>query len=122
MKASWGVLEKDVESLEELVEICEAIRASGEPTMLFLEADSGRTFVFGIGQGESVLTFWEPDGTSFHSLGDAARRGHLRFLCRDQADEYLAEMAVPEQAALTAAAQFLATGDRPSAVTWEPDW
>lgn len=90
--------------------------------MIFLEAEGGRTFVFGIGRGESVLTFWDPDGTSFHSLGDVTRKGHLQFVCRDQVDDFMAEMAVPERAAIAAAEEFLATGERPCAVTWEPDW
>ena len=90
--------------------------------MVFLEAKNGKILVFGVGLDESVLTFMEPDGTSFHSLGDRERKGYLHFLCRDQIDEFMTEMAVSERDALVAAEQFLATSERPSVVVWEPDW
>lgn len=41
-----------------------------------------------------MLTFVEPDGTSFHSLGDTERKRFPHFLCRDQVDEFMMEMAV----------------------------
>lgn len=122
MKASWGPNEALVQSQRELDVVVDDVRRSRQPTMVFLEAENGRALVFGVGLGESVLTFTEPDGTSFHSVGDRHREGYLHFLCRDQIDEFMTEMAVPEHKALLAAAQFLATGDRPSEVQWEPDW
>jgi hypothetical protein len=122
MKATWGPNERLVRSQPEIDGVIDDIRRSGQPTMVFLEANDGRVLVFGVGQDESVLTFAEPDGTSFHSLGDRSRTGYLHFLCRDQVDEFMTEMAIPEHDALMAAAEFLATGDRPSAVQWEPDW
>jgi hypothetical protein len=69
MKATWGEEEATIGSREELDAVVLAIRRSGQPTMVFLEAESGKVLVFGVGHDESVLTFAEPDGTSFHSLG-----------------------------------------------------
>jgi hypothetical protein len=123
MKARWGgENERAVNSRDELNVVIDDVRRSGQPTMIFLMAENGTILVFGVGLDESVLTFMEPDGTSFHSLGDRERRGYLRFLCRDQIDEFMTEMAVPEREALVAAEQFLATNERPSVVVWEPDW
>ena len=122
MKASWGANEIVVVSRDDLDVIVGSVRTSGQPTMIFLEAENGRVLVFGVGQEESVLTFAEPDGTSFHSLGDRDRKGCLHFLCRDQIDEFMTEMAVSERDALVAAEQFLATSERPSQLLWEADW
>lgn len=122
MKANWGANESSVYSPNDLRLVVESVRSSGQPTMIFLEAEDGRILVFGVGREESVLTFVEDDGTSFHSLGDRERKGFLEFLCRDQVDEFMTEMAVPEHAAIAAAEQFLATNERPSRVTWEADW
>jgi hypothetical protein len=122
MKASWGGTETTVNSAHDLKTVIASVRKSGRPTMVFLEATNGNVLVFGVGQDESVLTFAEPDGTSFHSLGDRERKGYLHFQCRDQMDEFMTESAVPEGDALIAAEQFLATSERPSAVPWEPDW
>lgn len=122
MKATWAINQRDVASRDDLAALIEAVRASGQPTMIFLEADDGTSLVFGVGHAESVLTFASPDGISFHSKGDPNRRGFLRFLCRDQIDEFFEEMAVPERHAVDAALEFLETQAKPSAVTWEPDW
>ncbi|WP_437998199.1 Imm1 family immunity protein [Sorangium sp. So ce185] len=122
MKASWGTSETTVESREDLYAMIETVRRSGQPTMVFLQAANGNVLVLGVGQDESVLTFAQPDGTSFHSLGNRERKGYLLFRCRDQVDEFMTEMAVPEDDAIVAAEQFLATGERPPAVQWEPDW
>ena len=122
MKASWGTSEAAISSREQLEAIVETIRASGQPTMVFLEAEDGTVLVFGVGHEESVLTFVESDGTSFHSLGNPEREGFLLFLCREEIEEFMTEMAVPERIALHAAEQFLTAPHRPSGVTWEPDW
>ncbi|AUX35800.1 MULTISPECIES: Imm1 family immunity protein [Sorangium] len=122
MKASWGTCETTVESRDDLDAVIEAVRRSGQPTMVFLQAANGNVLVFGVGQDESVLTFTEPDGTSFHSLGNRERKGYLLSRCRDQVDEFMTEMAVPENDAIVAAGQFLATGECPPGVQWERDW
>jgi hypothetical protein len=122
MKASWGENELLVNSPSDLDIVVDSVRRSGQPTMVFLEEEDGTCLVFGVGRLESVLTFAEPDGTSFHSLGDRDRKGYLHFLCRDQIDEFMAEMAVSEHAALKAAEQFVETRKLPSAVVWEADW
>jgi hypothetical protein len=90
--------------------------------MIFLEADTGDVLVFGVGSEESVLTFVERDGLSFHSLGNRDRKGHLSFDCRDQVDDFMAEMAVPAATALSAAEHFVSTRQRPPQISWEPDW
>ena len=87
MKARWGTSDAVIKSRHDVDAVVSAVRTSGQPTMVFLEADNGRVLVFGVGYEESVLTFAERDGTSFHSLGDRDREGHLLFLCRDQVDE-----------------------------------
>ena len=122
MRAQWGDSEMTVDAHEELDTVIESVKGSGQPTMVFLKADNGNILVFGVGYDESVLTFFEPNGRSFHSLGDTRRKGHLRFLCRDQVDEFMKEMAVSEKQARLAAQQFLTTRERPSAVSWESDW
>jgi len=90
--------------------------------MLFLEHENGKTLVVGLGHGESVLSFVEHGGATFHSVGDLGRTGCLRFWCRDQLDEFMAEMAIPELVAVRAAFEFFRTGDRPVEITWEADW
>src|SRR5262245_17710580 len=122
IRATWGEQSGDVSRNDELSAIIESIRLSGQPTMLFLEHESGKTLVIGIGREESVLTLVEDDGTSYQSLGDTNRSGRLIFLCRDQLDEFMEEMAVPEQDAIRAAHEFVQTGKTPTMIRWEPDW
>jgi hypothetical protein len=121
MRAYWGERERSISSEGELSATVAELRR-GEPTMLFLEVPGGPTLVVGVGNAESVLTFVEPDGTSFHSRGDISRRGRLRFWCRGQLDEFMEEMAVPESLALAAAEEFVKTKERPSSIRWEADW
>ena len=90
--------------------------------MPIVEHGSGATLVVGIGAPESVLTYIEPDGTSFHSVGDTSRVGRLQFLCRNQVDEFMEEMAIPEETALSALFHFMAAGARPNNIQWEADW
>jgi hypothetical protein len=53
-----------------------------------------RTLVVGLGHSESALSFLEHGGATFHNVGDLGRTGRLRFWCRDQLDEFMAEMVV----------------------------
>jgi hypothetical protein len=123
MKAYWTEeMQKAVNSVLELQAVIDDVKRLGEPTMLFLEHKDGRTLVLGLGNPESVLTFIDHDGRSFHSVGDASRRGMLTFWCRDQQDDFMAEMAVPEPLAIAAAESFIAEGTMPPNVTWEADW
>ncbi len=122
MKASWGERTGVVTSRAELEAVRREIDASGQPTMLFLQVEDGRCLVLGLGAPESVMTYVEPDGRSFHSLGDIGRKGRLVFLNRDQLDEFMAEMAIPTSVAFAASLDFVETGERPSRVRWEADW
>lgn len=123
MKAYWTEeTQRAVTSVTELRAVIDDVKKLGEPTMLFLERDDGRTLVFGIGYPESVLTFIDHDGESFHSVGDTSRKGVLKFWCRDQLDDFIAEMAVSESSAIAAAESFLAQGAMPPNVKWEADW
>ena len=122
MKAFWRDAERQVQTEHELREVVETVQRLDAPTMLFLEGEGKQMLVVGLGHPESVLTFIQSDGQSFHSLGDPNRTGRIRFWCRDQIDEFMEEMAVPEQEAVKAALQFLATEQRPSTIRWEADW
>lgn len=123
MNASWGERTMVIHARSDLDVVIEDVRRSGQPTMVFLEAENGNCLVFGVGQEESVLTFAYPNGESLHSLGaDRYREGRLHFLCRDQIDEFMVEMALPERDAIAAAVQFLDSHELPTAVTWEADW
>ena len=123
MKAYWteGV-ERVLVSEQDVRNVINEVQRSGKPTMLFVEHDTGRMLALGLGGQESVLTFVDTDGTSFHSVGDISRSGVLKFWCRDQVDDFMAEMAVPESVAIDAALAFAATGTAPPNITWEPDW
>jgi hypothetical protein len=123
MKAYWGKEEVDVTTSEDVAAIVSAVSQSQQPTIVFLHAkENGRTLAFGVGHAESVLTFVEPDGRTFHSLGDVNRKGHFVFLCRDRFQEFDLEQAIPTEDALSAANQFLANGEQPTSVRWEADW
>jgi hypothetical protein len=122
MKAYWRDVETSVATAEELRLLVAKVQQLGEPTILFLEQDGKATLAIGLGGKESVLTYSEPDGRSFHSLGDPTRTERLRFWCRDQMDEFMAEMAIPEPDAVSAAFEFLLSGARPANVKWEADW
>lgn len=119
LNARWGDHEALIASVDDLDAVVATVRTSGQPTMVFLEAANGTVMAFGAGQVESVLMYAEPDGTSFHSVGDVRRAGYLHFLCRDQRDQFMLEMAIPEADALVAGRQFLTIGQRPSSVRWE---
>lgn len=98
------------------------VKSVGEPTMVFLEHGNGRELVFGLGHPDSVLTFVDADGATYHSVGNTDREGYIEFRCRDQVDQFFAEMAIPESLAVDAAREFFARADRPAQVNWEPDW
>lgn len=120
--ATWDSNSLLIGSELDLTNVVNTIKASGEPTMVFLEHANGRTLVVGIGHAESVLSYFEEDGTSFHSIGNIDRAGLIQFKCRDQVDDFLLEMAVPESSAIEAAREFLIKGNRPVSVQWEADW
>lgn len=122
MKAYWTEGNARVVTDEaSLAAVIAEVNALGEPTMLFLEHDDGRALVVGLGADETVLTYVTPDGTSYHSVGDAERPGMLKFWCRDQVDDFLAEFAVPSSTGTAAAEWFSARGEMLPSVTWEPD-
>jgi len=122
LKVNWGGEATTVTNVAELHAVIDRIRELAEPTMLFLEAQSGDTLVVGLGSPESVLTFAEQDGSTFHSVGDTSRRGYLRFRTRDTVDDFHAEMAISESRAMEAALEFFETGRRPQGIKWEADW
>lgn len=123
MSAHWTANPpREIHSREELIGTIEVVRAVKEPTMLFLERSDGYSLILGLGSAQSVLTLVEPNGTTLHSLGDAQRSGTLRFWCRDQVDEFLAEMAVPESVAVDAALAFFSSTEMPPNIRWERDW
>lgn len=122
MKVSWGARSAVIHSEQELVVLLAMVRAASKPVILFVEHSSGATLAAGIGAPESVLTYVGSNGTSFHSVGDTRRLGRLQFLCRDQVDEFMEEMAVPEADAIAALLQFVEAGARPNNIQWEADW
>jgi len=111
-----------VASVEELRNVIRDVSAYEHPTMLFLENELGATLVVGLGMAETVLCFVEPDGTSFHSVGDVSRRGTLLFSCRSQFDEFMEEMAIPLRVGVDAAEHFFVSGQKSREVEWEADW
>lgn len=119
--ASRAVATATSSSVEELRALIDQVRALGEPTILFVELD-GKTLALGLGAPLCPLTWVEPGGASFHCVGDLSRIGTLRFWCRDQPDEFFADLAVPEAVAIEAALAFARTAERPSNVRWEADW
>jgi hypothetical protein len=122
MKAYWRDEQASVETADELRRLIGRVRALSKPTMLFLERAEGETLVVGLGASESVLSYVRTDGKTFHSLGDPDRKGVLKFWCRDQFDDFLAEMAVPESDAISAAMEFVDSREPPQAIRWEADW
>jgi len=123
MKAYWQAgVERRVETVDALHGLIAEVESLGMPMMLFLEHESGTMLVAGLGHAETILSFVGREGNTFHSVGDKDRSGVLRFWCRDQLDEFLAETAVPGDVGSRAADMFYETGEPPSNVTWEPDW
>jgi hypothetical protein len=113
MRAYWGVGETRLACPDDLRDVVDRVRRLGAPTMLFLEGDA--TLVVGLGAPESVLTYYEPTGASFHSIGDVAREDRLVFQSQGVPEEFLAEMAVDEQLAIDAAFEFFS---HPRATGW----
>ncbi|MFO0762977.1 MAG: Imm1 family immunity protein [Byssovorax sp.] len=124
MKAYWTEKnQRQIGSAAELDSVIDDVRALGEPTILFVEQDDGTTLALGLGAPESVLAYVDTSGASYHSVGDLERGGILRFWCRDQLDDFLAEMAVPVAVATEAAHEFCTNGGiKPSNLRWEADW
>lgn len=122
MKAQWNSEKRAISTETELHVLVAEIRAQGQPTMAFFEHENGCSLVVGIGAKESVLTFADEYERTYHSVGDKNRMGMLVFSCRGQLDEFFEEMAVPEQLAISAALEFLKSGNRPTGIEWEPDW
>jgi hypothetical protein len=114
--------ERSVETVAELRAEIARIRALDQPTMLFLEHDNGDVLVVGLGAELSVLSLSRRDGSSFHSVGDLERIGFIQFSSQGVMEDFFAEMAVPEEDAVTAAVTFAETGQAPENITWEADW
>jgi hypothetical protein len=107
-------------STDDLLAAIETVRLEGRPTLVHLEHD-GRSLWFGVGAAESVLTWAERDGETFHSVGDLSRKGVVQLWNCGQLDDFIAELAVPENIGIEAAVAFAATGERPTNVRWESD-
>jgi len=123
MRAYWGEgTERLLANVEELSEVIAHVQSLDRPIMLFLTHPSGKILVLGLGHRESVLSFFEDEVNCYHSVGDTSRTGTLHFWCRDQLDEFFAEMAVPQSSAIDAAMEFAERGTAPSNVKWERDW
>lgn len=121
MRADWSEGKRNVTTSAELEALLTTLNA-GEPTMLFLEHETGTILVAGFGAEETVLTFVQQDRTTLHSLGDPEREGFLEFRCGDHLDDFMAEMAVPAHCADEAVKQFFKSGTMPENVQWEADW
>ena len=122
MQAQWTRSTKvPLATPQELEAVIETVRRIGRPTVVYLERD-GQTLAFGVGCTESVLTWMDRDQTTWHSVGDLARKGTIQLWSCDQLDDFFAELAVPEAVGLDAARSFAATGRRPDQVRWEGDW
>jgi hypothetical protein len=123
MKAYWTELdERELSDDAGLTALIGEVLALSRPTVLFLEHDDGQTLSIGLGASETVLSYVDVGGTSFHSVGEPGREGVLKFQCRDQLDDFLAEMAVPAALGLEAAKAFVARPEQPQNVAWEADW
>lgn len=114
--------EWNVSGAEALRDLLWELRAGSAPVMVFLERDDGRMMVLGVGRDESILTYVDEGGRTYHSVGDLQRGGTMVFMCRNQPDEFMSEMAVSESSAMAAAELFFLSGERPENITWEPDW
>ena len=112
---------RTIANRDQLGELLQEVGALGRPTMLYLERQDAGTLVVGLGARETVLTFIEPDGASYHSRGDITRTDVLRFWNAELFDEFLGEMAVPAALAVIAAHEFFASDGAPPSVRWEAD-
>lgn len=123
MKAYWAEDdERELSGGADLAAAIDEVLALDRPTMLFLEHDDGQALSLGLGAKETVLSYVDVEGTSFHSVGEPGREGVLKFFCRDQVDDFLAEMAVPAAVGVEAAKAFIARPEQPQNVAWEADW
>jgi Immunity protein Imm1 len=108
-------------SVSELETLIAELRTRPEPSVLFLERD-GRCLNLGLGHPLSPMGFADERGATYHSVGDLSLIGTIPFWGRDSLDDFFADQGVPEAAAISAALQFAATGERPSGLHWEADW
>jgi hypothetical protein len=121
VKARWTRSSTEsFSSVEELQTLIEKVRRLGRPTLVCLERDD-KTLAFGVGAPESVLVWMDSDKTTWHSVGDLSRKGHIQLWNCDQLDDFLAELAVPEEVGIDAAMSFAMSGERPDNVRWESD-
>lgn len=122
MRAEWADESMAISSVSQVDQIIRDVRDSGVPTLVYIYSDNNEVLAFGIGHDESVLTFAEPSGRTFHSLGSRYREGLVQFMNVDTMDDFMLSMAVPEAVAAEAARSFVSSARRPHNVTWESDW
>ena len=122
MRARWRGKEAEISTRAALLELAANIEASGEPTLLSLEASNGVTLYVGLGSSETILLFHEDPDEPFHSLGDVEREDRLLFQGWSQLDEFFGELALPGDIALPALLSFWESGGkRPDGICWESD-
>ncbi|HZS37680.1 MAG TPA: Imm1 family immunity protein [Polyangia bacterium] len=119
--ASHQFVSSSPSSVDEVRALIAEVRALPEPTMLFLERD-GKLLAVGLGGALSPVTWMEPGGATFHTVGDLSRIGCIQLWSQTQLDDFFAELAIPEAAAIAAAIFFASTGERPPDLHWEADW
>jgi len=83
---------------------------------------NGRTLAIGVGREESVLTYFDENGSSFTSVGDRDREDYLVFEFGGDISEMMGAKAVSESKAREVARVFFEKGEPSTVIEWEKEW
>lgn len=125
MTLIWGINQRaEVGSVEELDALLDRLaeQASEHGVIVQAKHPSGTILAIGLGRAESVLTYFDRQGTSFTSVGDRERDDYLAFEFGGDVSEMMGAKAIPIHEAREAVRLFFDDGEPPSLVEWEQEW
>jgi hypothetical protein len=125
MLVTWGVDNAaEITTGKEFEDLLDAltVQCSGYGMIVQITHPNGSTLAIGLGREESVLTYFDGQGSSFTSVGDRDREDYLAFEFEGDVSEMMGAKAVSELTARAAAREFSETGKLPQNVEWEKEW
>ncbi|MGK3969859.1 Imm1 family immunity protein [Sorangium sp. So ce118] len=124
MILTWGINQQAlVDSIQEFDALLDQLaeQARGHGVVVQVAHSSGNTLAIGLGREESVLTYFDQQGTSFTSVGEREREDYLTFEFSGDISEMMGAKAVPASKAREAARMFFLDGAPPAIIEWEQE-
>ena len=106
---------------DEALELCAQIEAPGADHLLVsFSTSSGMFFAIGLGAPDSCAVYWQStDPPYFQSRGAGSDLNSVTYWCGGQDTTLPGSVRIDRASAFDALVQFMSTGHRPSAISWD---